>query len=336
MTYDIVIVGEAHGKDEEAAGGQPFVGWAGRLLNALLSQVGINRKDCYVTNTFNFRPDRNDIKTLCAAKSEAVPGYPALTKGKVLRNEYASELTRLYSEIRSVNPNLVIALGGTAAWALLRQSGISKIRGTPLKSPITGHKVLSTFHPAALARDWSLRPILLADLEKAARESRTPDIVRPRRKIWIEPTVPDLYEFERLHIAPAPALSIDIETWGRQITCIGFAPGTDIALVVPFFDRAQVDGNYWRSKEEECEVWRWVKRICSLNKRVVGQNFLYDMNHLWSNYGITVPHAEDDTMLLHHALYPELQKGLGFLGSIYSDECAWKINREVETVKKED
>jgi DNA polymerase len=333
---DIVIVGEAWGKDEEAAGGTPFVGWAGRLLNAFLSQVGINRKDCYVTNVFNFKPDRNDIKTLCGSKAEAIPGYPALTKGKFLRNEYAPELERLYREIRSVNPNLVIALGGTAAWALLRTSGISKVRGTPLQSSIVGCKVLPTYHPAALARDWSLRPVLLADLEKAARESQYPDIRRPNRTIWIEPTIPDLYEFERRHIGPSSVLSIDIETWGRQITCIGFAPSPYYALVVPFFDRSQADGNYWRSKEEEVKVWAWVKKICNLPKHIVGQNFLYDMNHLWSNYGISVPHVEDDTMLLHHALYPELPKGLGFMGSVYTDEVNWKINRDLETLKKED
>jgi hypothetical protein len=42
-------------------------------------------------------------------------------------------------------------------------------------------------------------------------------------------------------------------------------------------------------------------------------------------------------MLLHHALYPEMQKGLGFLGSIYSNEPAWKLLRgKAEELKKDD
>ena len=47
--------------------------------------------------------------------------------------------------------------------------------------------------------------------------------------------------------------------------------------------------------------------------------------------------AEEDTMLLHHALYPESLKGLGFLGSIYCDEGAWKgMRKGTETIKRED
>ena len=76
--------------------------------------------------------------------------------------------------------------------------------------------------------------------------------------------------------------------------------------------------------------------MCGLQKAIVGQNFLYDINHLWANYGITVPHATNDTMLLHHALQPEMQKGLGFLGSLYTNEASWKFMRHSETIKRED
>ena len=48
--------------------------------------------------------------------------------------------------------------------------------------------------------------------------------------------------------------------------------------------------------------------------------------HLLTN-GFRPTYCQDDTMLLHHALYPEMLKGLGFLGSIYSDEISWKQMR---------
>ena len=67
------------------------------------------------------------------------------------------------------------------------------------------------------------------------------------------------------------------------------------------------------------------------------QNGLYDISFLWRAYGIGVRGAEEDTMLLHHALYPESLKGLGFLGSIYCDEGAWKgMRKGTETIKRED
>jgi hypothetical protein len=179
-----------------------------------------------------------------------------------------------------------------------------------------------------------LRPIFIADLYKAVRESTHREVKRPERTIWIEPTLNDLYAFEEGFIVPSPDLSIDIETSGDQITCIGFAPRVDVALVLPF---RTMKGNYWPALDEELKAWQWVKRMCSLPKSIVGQNFLYDIQFLWRKYGITVPHFEDDTMLLHHALYPEMKKDLGFLGSIYTDEASWKVNhKHKDTVKEED
>lgn len=330
----VAIVGEAWGK-EEAEAGLPFVGPSGRFLNALLSQVGIERRDCLVSNVFNFQPKpSNNIINLCGPKSEAIPGTPYLLKGKYVRAEFAPELERLYKELTNAHPNLIIALGGTASWAILRTSGVKKIRGAPIVSPYG--KVMVTYHPAAVLRDWSLRTVLLADLHKCAREQAYPDVRRPRRAVHIEPSLPDLYEFERQYILPSPDLSVDIETIGPQITQMAFAPTVDRVLVVPFRDRTKPDQNYWPTIQDEVEVWKWVRHICALKKRIVGQNFLYDMNVLWSSYGIPVPHAQEDTMLCQHALYPELEKGLDFLGSIHSDEPRWKIDYKNQTRKRED
>jgi hypothetical protein len=51
------------------------------------------------------------------------------------------------------------------------------------------------------------------------------------------------------------------------------------------------------------------------------------MQWLW-RAGCPVRNARDDTMLLHHALYPEMPKSLGFLGSIYTEEASWKLLRK--------
>jgi uracil-DNA glycosylase len=335
-----MIIGEAWGK-EEAEAGLPFVGPSGKLLNGLLSQVGISRGHCYVTNVFNFQPDRNDLKTICGKKAEGIPGFPALSKGGYVLAQYSSELDRLFTEIIQQKPTLIIALGATATWALLKHAGIKSIRGAPLLATVRDQrfKVFPTYHPSAVLREWKLRPILLADLTKARRESEYPEVRRPKREVWIEPSYDDLLRFEQEYILPSPYLSIDIETAGDQITCIGFAPSIDRTLVVPFFDSLKASKSYWPTVELETQVWNWVLRICHLKKTIVGQNFLYDMNFLWTKYGITVPHAAEDTMLLHHALQPEMEKGLGFQGSIYTDEQAWKTShrkKHNETLKRED
>jgi DNA polymerase len=332
----IALVGEAWGEQEEEEG-KPFVGASGKFFNHCLAVAGISRRECLVTNVFNLRPrPTNDIKNLCGSKADGIPGFPALIRGKYIRREYEPELHRLYLELDTFKPTLIVALGATAAWALLHASGIRKIRGAPAVG-YNGYKVLPTYHPTAILRQYSLYPILIADLQKAEKEARFPEVRRPNRTIYVPECLDDLYSFERQWIADSDSLSIDVETAGNQITYFGVAPTTSVALVIPILDERKADKSYWPDLKTEVAVWQWIASIASLPRaKVVGQNFNYDLKFLFQSYGIPVLHANHDTMLLHHAMQPELEKGLGFLGSIYTNELAWKFMRPKHTLKKED
>lgn len=330
---DLMLIGEAWG-EKEAELGVPFVGPSGFILDQMLAQVGIDRHECFITNVFNLQPKpRNDIINLCGGKAEAIPNMPSLLKGKFVRAEFQKELDRLYDEIRKYNPNLIICLGATAAWALLHSTGIKTIRGfiSPTHPTVSAilrrdFKVLPTYHPAAVAREWSLRPVAIADLDKAKRESSFPEVRRPARNLWIEPTLEDLKVYERDFILPSESLSVDIETWQDQITCIGFAPSPDSCIVIPFITERGSGHSYWPSRDEELIAWDYVASWLQL-KPCIFQNGMFDMTVLWRSYGLPAKAAED-TMLLHHAFQPELEKGLGFLASIYTDEAAWKFMRK--------
>lgn len=337
----IAIIGEAWGEHEERLR-SPFVGPSGYELTRMLSEAGIHRADCFLTNVFNLRPrPNNDIENLCVAKSDtsAASGLPPLKAGKYLRAEFLPELQRLLQELRDLRPNLCIALGNTAAWALLHNSGISKIRGTITEaSALRGFKVLPTYHPAAILREWSLRHVTVLDFMKAKREAEFPEIRRPERTVYIEPSLQDLGEFYAQHVATSNRLSIDIETRGNQITCFGVATSPSVAIVVPFVDDRKPGGSYWASELDELSAWGWVRAVCAAPAPKVFQNGLYDIHFLWRAYGIPVVNPEDDTMLLHHALMPESEKGLGFLGSVYTNEASWKMMRArgKTTIKRED
>lgn len=335
---NIALIGEAWGEREEIERA-PFVGASGYHLTRMLGEAGIERANCFLTNVFNLRPSGNKIEALCGPKQEGIKGFPALIKGKYVRNEYLPELERLQSELLDCNPNLIITLGNTPTWALLGRAGISNIRGTTALSTHTvrGFKVLPTFHPAAVMRQWDLRPTVIMDFFKAKREALFPEIRRPERVIWIEPKIEDLYEFKKRHIDGAGRVSVDIETAGNQITCIGFAPSPKIALVVPFVDGRRLGKNYWGNKDSEQAAWAFVKEILRDRKvRKTFQNGLYDIAFIWRSVGMKVYGAEHDTMLLHHALQPESLKSLGFLGSVYTDEGNWKQMRRVSTIKRDD
>ena len=341
MQYKMALIGEAYGEQEERLRA-PFVGPAGWQLNSMLRDAGIVRNECFLTNVFNLRPrPSNKIDNLCSPKREIRHALPPLSSGKYVRDEHLGELDRLYSELRICKPNVAVALGGTAAWALLRDGRISKLRGAVTESPVIhGLKVLPTYHPSYILQGgYEARHVTVLDLQKARREAEFPEVRRPQRIIYTEPLLQDLARFYETHILNAKYLAVDIETRDNQITCIGFAPATDLALVVPFEDLRKSGGSYWGSVEAEVAAWEWVKHVLDGPVPKVFQNGLYDIHRLWRSYGIPVRNAEHDTMLLHHALQPESPKGLDYLGSIYTNESAWKLTirmKHKETIKKED
>jgi uracil-DNA glycosylase len=333
----IAIVGEAWGEYEERERA-PFVGPAGWELTKMLNEGGIHRADCFLTNVFNLRPrPSNDIENLCG--KEKAGGFPPLRAGKYLLPQYFPEVQRVVKELRDLKPNIAILLGNTAAWAFLHNTGISKIRGTVIASTaLPGLKCLPTYHPAAILRQWDLRAVTVLDFTKAARESEFPEVRRPERTIYIEPTLDEMEWYYDNFLRPAEEISFDIETAGQQITCIGFAPGPLSAIVVPFVDPRTANGSYWPTATDESRAWRYVNKVLSSPQRKVAQNGLYDINFLWKGYGIPVVNYEDDTMLLHHSLQPESEKGLAFLGSVYTNEASWKLMRQrgKTTIKRDE
>lgn len=363
----IVLVGEAWGEQEQKIG-RPFVGPSGAELLRMLNESGIieltstdhdylsnwyrtndprqldmiwNLHQSLVrTNVFNLHPPRNALEHFTGPKAGGIPGFPALIKSGYVRNEFEPQLDRLAQEIMDLDPNLVICLGNSALWALAGRTGITKLRGTTLTSThtVVGFKLLPTYHPAAVLRQWELRPTAVADLMKASREANYPEIRRPKREIWIEPTLTDIRQFVTTHIRPGCLLSVDIETSGSRVTCIGFAPSPAVGIVIPFDDTRSKNGSYWASESDERLAWGIIRDILGdRSTRKLFQNGAYDIAFLWRAYGIKVLNAAEDTMLAHHALQPEALKGLGYLGSIYEDEGAWKhMRKKGETTIKRD
>lgn len=339
MKNKIAIVGEAWGEHEERHK-QPFVGPAGQELTRLLEDAGINRSECFLTNVFNLKPVQNKIENLCGSKKEVGSnyGYPAIKQGKYILPQYLPELDRLKSELADIRPNLVIATGNIPTWALLQRTGITNIRGTV--SPcvlVPGLKVLPIYHPSAILRQWDLRHVTVLDLLKAKIQAEFSEIRIPQRSIHVIESVQDC-SYARDILLLQKGLVIDIETVAGQISCVGFAGCSREAFVFPFIDYTKPGNSFWPSLESELFAWRTVKELCESPIPKTGQNFLYDMQYLWRIYGIKCGAVNDDTMLMHHALQPESPKGLGFLGSVYTDEPAWKLNRPRgrEELKKDD
>lgn len=362
----VLFCGEAQGANE-AKIGRGFVGPTGAELLKMLHDASVitftsTDRDCISrfyrsgdpwalneiwschpeitrTNVFNQHPPANRLEHFCGPKPEGIKALPALIKSGYVRREFQFELDRLGDDILSIDPNLIVCLGNTALWALGGRTGITKLRGTTCLSThvVSGYKLLCTYHPSAVCRQWELRPTTVADLTKINREKDFPDVRRPPCEIWIEPDLEDISRFIAEHITPNRILSVDIETAGNRITCIGFAPRPDLAIVIPFDDDRAENRSYWSSKELERQCWFLIRSV--LEDHTIPklfQNGLFDISFLWRAYGIKVMGAAEDTMLLHHALQPEALKGLGYLGSVYTDHGAWKDEHKTNRTIKRD
>ena len=133
----IVFVGEQPGDKEDLAG-RPFVGPAGRVLDEGLEAAGIERSLAYVTN--------------------AVKHFKWTARGKrrIHQKPNAAEIAAcrpwLEAELAVVRPQVLVALGATAAQALLgRQFRVTKQRGVPVESDLAPY-VVATVHPSSILR----------------------------------------------------------------------------------------------------------------------------------------------------------------------------------------
>lgn len=338
----LAFVGEAP-SDEELEKGIPFVGPAGRIFDAMLRTANLERSEYMVTNVFDEQLPDNEVFNWCATLKEAREGgfskLPPIGSAGFLRPEYHSHLSRLEAELMDVRPTVVVPLGGTALWAFTGDATVGSHRGavTPATRIVPGMKMVPTYHPSYIQKQWMFFSVVVGDFEKALYEaSRGPQIFFPKRELFIEPSLADLDRWTEKLLA-SDLLSVDIETGWGQITCIGFAPDAERAIVVPFVDIRKPNKSYWKTPDEELRAWFWVKEIMESDVPKLGQNFGgYDAYWFVNKMGIGPRNYLHDTRLMHHALYPELPKSLEFLGANYTEQGAWKSWAKRKKEKKDD
>lgn len=329
-----LLLGEAPG-EEEAKAGKPFVGPSGRFIDELLKLVGFSREQFHVLNIFNTRPPNNDLKAWTLTKTELKKaGYsldsrlPQLNK-RYLHPDQEPEVLRLRIELEKLQPRLIIALGGTALWALTGDSRITQHRGSFFQ--VAGATALATFHPAAVLREWSNRPIVWADLLKCRRwlDGTLPPPIR--RRLWINPTEQEIADvYARFARVRDQLLGVDIETRPQagQITSIAFGTAEE-CICIPVWNPQTLPGlsNCHASASSEALWWNWIRRFAELPNPKALQNGLYDLQYLLDVMDIRITNVLHDTAILQHSLQPELKKDLGTLGSLHLNEPAWKFMR---------
>src|SRR5262245_56771018 len=116
MKVKIAIIGEAWGLEEERTR-IPFSGKMSWQLTPMLREAGIDLADGIVLNESNIRYDVK-IALFCGPKVKAIEGYRPLANGQHCHSKYAPQLDRLAAELLENDPNVIIAMGNTALWAM--------------------------------------------------------------------------------------------------------------------------------------------------------------------------------------------------------------------------
>lgn len=317
--------------------------------------------ELHVTNVFNTRPPSNDVGFFFGKeRATDLPPcrIPKNTNGPHLLEEHHHHVRRLWQELTDLKPNLIVALGNIPSWALLGQTGIMSIRGTVHWCKRLDIKTIPTIHPAGVMRNWPIRPTVIADLTKAASEKEFPEIRRPERFITIPyPNSDGIEEIKAwFRNGSCRILRNDIETVRKQISIIGFSRSPSEALVIPFRDCHSENGkiveigkiasdlgfpnngiNFWPTPELELLAWKLaIEKLEDPSVSMTFQNGIYDLSY-YLKMGILPRSTDNDTMLWHHSMYPEQPKSLGYLGSIYCNDVAWKqMRRSSDSLKRDE
>lgn len=159
LNADILFVGEAPGKNEDEQG-LPFVGRAGKNLDALLAKVGLSLEDIYIANILKCRPPENR---------------------NPLPEEIRAHTPWLIEQIKQIKPKVICSLGNYSTKFFMsegnvdlmdKQPGITSVHGKVKFVDINGVKIklIPLFHPAAIIYKRDLIPLWEKDMEIVKRE----------------------------------------------------------------------------------------------------------------------------------------------------------------------
>ncbi len=141
----VFVVGEAPGRNEDLLG-RPFVGAAGKQLDALLNEAGLRREDVYITNVVKCRPPEN--RRPVSAEADACRPY-------------------LERQLRLVGPEIVVLLGDTALKRFLPTESLAGAHGKLFRRGVFA--LFPTYHPAAMIYNRALEKVTANDFKELGR-----------------------------------------------------------------------------------------------------------------------------------------------------------------------
>lgn len=327
----VAIIGEAPGADEDQVG-LPFVGPSGRELGRMMKDAGwrgewheftgkgkpgfFQPTDVWFTNVYPVRPPENQASRL--------PEYGI--PEEVFQETFLEQL-------RTYRPRIIVAAGAIALGALCPETrgrdGAARIgtfKGSLLKCKHFdwAHFVIPCPHPAFILRQWEDRPIGVFCLERALEEwtyLQTHNELQPlpMRCIRLQPDADTLIEHLKVLLNYQTTISVDIELLDGYPAVYGIAVSP--VDVMSF--------SVWDYHEDKLvQIWRLLNEVLKTCPQI-GQNYIsFDCTwHEWLELEPDLRIFEsktEDTLVMHHVLWPEFPHKLEFLTMQYTREPYYK------------
>lgn len=322
----IAIVGDYTSAFDDNAM-KPFQATAGDVLGQCLHLAGLIRGEVYLTNVIKSKPTRR-----APPKGANGPCPEFFLEGKAQFTDAGMEhLEELRSELNATDANVIVACGKAASVALAGVTRLAQRRGYLHESRGLDRvrKVIPTHHPGQAVRGmFTYRHMITCDLKKAKGESAFPELIRPKRDlVYTYSSLEEAVQWIR-HFRGKSPLSVDIEVINFEVSCINLSDRSSLGCVIPIADRWTLD--------EELVIWRELSALLSDESTTkILQNSIFDIQFMLSKYGLRIGGKIEDTMVAHSCMYPELPKGLGFLGSIYCGaQEYWKDLAKFDDIKE--
>src|ERR1700722_16207724 len=268
---------------------------SGKRTGGIIGEAGLNDEDISYANVINCRPPNNLFPT-----DVGPDGYISKAEAQVAGEHCRSG--HLWPMLRSRKWERLDLLGDKPLRFLGRKGeGIKKWRGSPLRiEGLNDNKPIAipTYHPAYVARDQSVLPIVVHDLQKG--------LVCPPEYYSPTPTVEEVRAFNFKKFA----FDIETEGFSRRVKMVGLCARPYFALAVPFRGEYLVE----------------LRRIFREASEIIGHNSTQFDLPILAEHNV-VPGVETkcwDTMLMHHLRFPDFDHDLEFVGTQFTSKPAWK------------
>ena len=288
---------------------RPFTNSVLSVMKVLTSKADIRIEQCFQGNLLCFYPPGGQIAKL--------DSYDTRLK---------ASFSQLGDDLRRFKPEVIVLLCRTSGNVLLGafKEGPDKLdaeRGQPFIADqiYKDCPVVPTYHPKEVFRRYHLGILIEADLKKARRLAED-GWKEKKRNLEYKLSYDEIIACLNGFLIGKDYLSVDIETdKNLKMTCIGMATSATEAICIPFI----LNGKPYWTVEQEAKILKKLTEVLETN-RLLGQNAVhFDHKVLVQNYNI-LPNFIDDTMYAHWECYPELQKSMPFLNSLYTDNTYHK------------